>query len=424
MKLEATETASTSTSNSNISFKTSEEYRKEEALLLRRLKNLKTELKVEKDKGKKHAIKTEIKSVRKEIKTNHFKAHFLVSDDIKYSGPLSYRWLRVIAWIALAAAQVLVINKMYVSIFSEPFLNGFGNTIFSLFSDITTPLFLIATIATILSRNKSFKSVLLLYLGGALGLGLAFLLFFNRYIAGVVHVFDKTIDIGHFFADLLGTKVQFNIFVDLFLMTLFDFFISYTPKKFFRGKKIYIFRLFSILPLLIVCGSFVFKILISNGTINPPIQVYAFLTTKAPFVYLIFISLSLLMKNREKLFLKFGGTKQQWNIYSKTNRTSLRFSISISIILAIVSFLDFILVLVVSLLYSPSNIQAGMEFALRIGFGQCVGLFLAIPFIMLFSYTKSYKNTAIDVILPFIGIGLIALVQLEGSFQILMKLQK
>ncbi len=42
-----------------------------------------------------------------------------------------------------------------------------------------------------------------------------------------------------------------------------------------------------------------------------------------------------------------------------------------------------------------------------------------IPFILLFSYTKAHKNHLFDVLLPLIGLGLIFLVYVKGSFQVM-----
>lgn len=41
----------------------------------------------------------------------------------------------------------------------------------------------------------------------------------------------------------------FNIFIDLFLCTLFMYFLIAYPKRVFTGKKRYIFRSFALLPI-------------------------------------------------------------------------------------------------------------------------------------------------------------------------------
>ena len=40
-----------------------------------------------------------------------------------------------------------------------------------------------------------------------------------------------------------------------------------------------------------------------------------------------------------------------------------------------------------------------------------------IPFMLLFSYTRKYKNRLFDTVLPLCGIAAIALIYLEGSYQ-------
>ena len=69
-------------------------------------------------------------------------AKYTSTEDIKYRGPLSYRYLRVIAWIAFALAQLI---SLY-NVFSNPILDWkfLPNPVFqmlSIFADLGTPLF-------------------------------------------------------------------------------------------------------------------------------------------------------------------------------------------------------------------------------------------------------------------------------------------
>ena len=51
-----------------------------------------------------------------------------------------------------------------------------------------------------------------------------------------------------------------------------------------------------------------------------------------------------------------------------------------------------------------------------LGIGECSLLFLSIPFIMLFSYTKSHSDSY-DMIVPIAGIGITALGVLEVIYR-------
>ena len=54
-----------------------------------------------------------------------------------------------------------------------------------------------------------------------------------------------------------------------------------------------------------------------------------------------------------------------------------------------------------------------------LGFGQCVGLMIAIPAVLLFSYTKKEQYQQLDMLLPFVGIALILLIYVEGTYDII-----
>ena len=55
----------------------------------------------------------------KEKRNAKLVAKYTSTEDIKYRGPLSYRYLRMIAWIAFALAQLV---SLY-NIFSNPILD-------------------------------------------------------------------------------------------------------------------------------------------------------------------------------------------------------------------------------------------------------------------------------------------------------------
>lgn len=57
-------------------------------------------------------------------------------------------------------------------------------------------------------------------------------------------------------------------------------------------------------------------------------------------------------------------------------------------------------------------------YADALGIGQTMSMIFAIPFIMLYSYTRSHKNKTIDIAIPIASVALLALVYLEGIYQI------
>ena len=100
-----------------------------------------------------------------------------------------------------------------------------------------------------------------------------------------------------------GTLV-FNLFIDLFLCTLFLFFLNYEPKKYFQGRKKLLFRLFALLPILYELGALAIRICMVFAMIQPPDFIYPFLTTKPLMSFFLFVFLILGMKILEYRFRK------------------------------------------------------------------------------------------------------------------------
>ena len=210
------------------------------------------------------------------------------NNDIKYRGPLSYRHLRAAAWGCLILAHIGIIFNIIGKIDSN-----LGNDLFvareilRYFYGLMMPLFLIAAFAVILNGTLNFKNLLLFYGGLSVLFYVAFVFIHERYLVGT---FQNLFNLSYKQAtegidDLIRLFVKsdtltFNIFMDLFMCTSLAFFMIYKPKKLFRGKRIIIFRLLSILPILFEIGSFTLKFLSSLKLISLSAYVYPLLTTK------------------------------------------------------------------------------------------------------------------------------------------------
>ena len=57
-------------------------------------------------KDKKHLTRSE----KREIRKQKLKNRLIRPDDIKYQGPISYRVLRIIAWVLIALGQLAFLN--------------------------------------------------------------------------------------------------------------------------------------------------------------------------------------------------------------------------------------------------------------------------------------------------------------------------
>ena len=362
-------------------------------------------------------------------------------NDIKYKGVLSYRHIRIIGWLCLIVSQVSTILALAGNI--DP---GFKQsaqtaiTVLSVFGSLPIPLFLLANFSNILRNKENWRSLFILYGGGALGMYLLgnFVVFHYGY--RFINAFINTAtwgDAATLFGALLPalgkTGYTFNIFIDMLMCTLLFFFMNYNPKKVFTGKNVIWFRLLFILPVAYEVAGIVIKFLLGINRITIPSYVFFLLPSKPPLIFLAFVIIVLALKIGEIKFKKrHNGSEEEYQNHVATNAHSLKVSIIISIIFAIMAFLDVIVtigIVLESLFYAQAATTVEEEMQLiamtRInawsgaGFGGAFSLLLIIPLVLLFSYNKTHKNTKIDTLLPIAGIGLIALLYLEGIFQVI-----
>ena len=351
--------------------------------------------------------------------------------DIRYRGVLSYRALRIIAWLFFLASQAGVLIA-FAAKMDAGFAKQVGAwaTILPLLRNFMTPLFLMAAFATILNNSRKFSSLLLTYGGFAIVFYALFCLLHDRYMVGIMMVMgDMTREDAVGMVDSMITLLckngyfSFNIFIDLFICTLFTFFMVYRPKKVFVGKWLIVFRLFAILPFAYEIGSIVVKALASLGNIVMPTHVYPLLTTKPPMTFLVFVALTFFIKKREWLYRRNGKTHEEYQAFLGTNLNSLQFSTFVTIQFSVVAFLDVILAIIVSaaiaprFAYAEDALLASVTAVSSWGLGACLPLLLVTPFIMLFSYTRTHKDTKMDLIINLLGIIGLVLIYLEGLYQ-------
>lgn len=365
-------------------------------------------------------------------------------NDMKYRGPLSYRHLRIAGWAFMIIAQVATVLALVGKADPAHAPSQTMLSVFGMFKELMMPLLLLATFATILNGSKNFKSMLILYGGASVIFYLLFIIIHERYMAnslaavmGVDHATAvQTVDT--ILGLVSGTGfLAFNIFIDLFMCTLLAFFMLYRPKKVFVGKKLTIFRCMIALPILYEIASFTLKILAAYGTIVLTPYLYPLLTTKPPMTFFVFIALTVFLKVRESIYRKKGGTHEQYQAFLKTNANSWRFSSFTAKVLVIAGIIDTIVYFILTVVLLGAGIKGGLvmeneeqvttvmtliiEVLTKCGVGQCGGLIIIAPFILLFSYTRTHKNTKIDTLLPIIAIAIIAIMFIEGAYHFVLK---
>lgn len=355
------------------------------------------------------------------------------TNDIRYRGPLNYRHFRIAAWVFIALAQISVLIN--VAELLEPGsmtdLTALA-TVLSFLKDIATPLLLIANFAVILTARENYSKLLLRF--GILSFA-AFALFFllcERYAVGIISLAGTREKARATLEAALGGDgfFSFNIFLDLFLCTLVMFFLNYTPKKRFAGKKLPVFRLFALIPILYEAASVTLKILASFGKVRLPLYLFPLLTTKPPVEFVVFIALALFIKRRERKFLKQGKSMEEYHAFLDTKVNSWHFSVHAAVIMAVAAIVDFILATAMTAIYAiqyyntPDYTQAvtiGVMRALGCGIGASTVLIFVAPLMLLFSYTRKPRHPELDYLIPAGGVFLIVLVYLEGIYQTIIR---
>ena len=354
--------------------------------------------------------------------------------DIRYRGPLSYRTFKILGWICIALSQVVVLLTLEARL--DPSMADVlqtPTTVLNLLSNMALPFFLIANFALILNADEGYGRQLLRFGGIALAVVAGSVMLFQRYIVGSAAIFTESRQDAVAFLEMAfhmasGTGyLSYNLFIDLFLCTLLMFFLNYRPKRLFTGKLLGVFRAFAVLPIAYEIASITLKILAVEGKVFLPFILFPFLTVKPPMTFLVFLVLAFFIKNRERIFRKSGRTHEEYQAFLKTNRNSFQFSRFTAIILAVAGILDVIVMVIVQGILSnlvPEGVEMTEDMLqshlTALGLGESVLLLLLAPLMLLFSYTRTHKNKAPDIFIPFAGIALIVLVYIEGGYQFLL----
>lgn len=359
-------------------------------------------------------------------------------DDIKYRGPLSYRAFQIIGWICLVVTQAVVVITI-ASKANPDTANHYATMAegLSYIAAMSLPFLLLASFATMLNHNTSYHMQLLKNFGLMLALAALFYVGIYHYIAGSLSALDP--EPGHaerFIENMVYSRggtgfIAFNVFVDLFLCTLFLFFLCYRPRKLFQGKSVILLRLCAVLPVAYELACIWWKWYSAKGIAHIPVQLFPFLTVKPPMTFLVFIVLAIYIKLRERHFLKHGKTYEEYQAFLMTNRNSLHFAVFTAVLLLVAGLLDLFFFLDIASYEILSTLKLDKLGSINIfdpnlvlgatamGFGNAIQLLLMPPFVLLFSYTRTHKNKLIDIFIPIVGIVCILIVYLQGGYQVI-----
>lgn len=368
--------------------------------------------------------------------------HKKIDKDIKYRAPLSYRYLRVIGWIGMA---IMFISLSLTLAFKIRYMDGtidpnrmarqeIVTNILSYISALPLPLFLIANFAVILQQRGNYRKLIKYYGKLLLIVYIGFIIIYYHYVViflmrlGEMSFIDaRETSIAIFSALGKQNGLVVNVFIDLFCCVLIMLFIEYTPKKRFQGKKIILFRLLVLIPILYEIGSAVLMGLLGIHSVSwaftfslPP-EILPLLGKKPLGMIAGFVIICIYIKMREKKYLKRGGTEEGYYYYLRTNRNSFNFSLIMSLVFLVVAIVDILCVVIPGVVVYKNNpdpyyLESFLEVLSSFTIGRSACLILVIPFVLLFSYTKQHANPKPDKLLPIAGVGLVVFATIETLF--------
>lgn len=361
-------------------------------------------------------------------------------NDIRFKGVFSYRHFRIAGWVCMAMTVASILLGLGMKL-SPKITEKYStvHSVLSFFAELGVFLFLFANFAVIIDKKSSYKKLFIMYGALSAGFVLLFADVYYRFLGGVVGSIAEVTGENITTAELMnGGFKAFNVFLDMLLCTAVIFFIDYRPKKYFVGKKLYIFRAFAAIPILyeLVCILLKYFSTVEGLRLHP--MVSPFLTTKPVLCFLLFVRMAFYIKGTETKFLKHGKTLEDYDAFMKTNTNSFRFAKKFALMAFIYGLIDLAVVVIMVFLRlanagalealtdpGVNSAEAGqlldyvIEEAKSIGFGGASLMIVIAPFILFFSYTKNYKKSKVDTMIPVGAIAVIVLVGIEVFRKIL-----
>ncbi len=363
--------------------------------------------------------------------------------DIKYNPPLSYRHMRIFAWIMMILMMLSFVFSWIGNIYAKndtltaPANFTLAGDITGYFGQLAIPFFLLANFAVIISSRENIKKLVLFHGSMALLIIGLYILCYDRYVVGLGNMIFSFFGIPNgkiltdFFMRMYFTKyLSINVFIDLLMCSLMYLFLVYEPKRIKKEKLIY-YRLLIIIPILYELASMLVKGLSMGADLfTLPIEVIPLLSSKPIVTFLGFIAILVYYKYQKKIYLKLGGNPEQYEAYLDSRAHSFQLGVVIAITFAVAGIVDLIITaILMAVLASDSGIvlnsYGSFKQILNIvtpwGFGKGISLMVISPIALLFNYRKTYslKSAKYDSIIPLVGIVICALILLEGVYQTL-----
>lgn len=350
-------------------------------------------------------------------------------NDIKYRGPIGVYQMRALAWIFMAVSQFSIISNLafqYVGYGID--INSGPGIIISLIAELAIPCFLLGSFAYILQNRSRCINMLITYSLFAGAIAVLFILIVYHYGAGLAsrflgeNIFNSAGIVSSLLAKFNIKLVNFNVFIDLLLCTAFMFFMITEPPRFFRNGREKLFRICALIPIIYEVVIYIFIALSKLEIIEFPAFLYAIMPTKAPVMFLAFVIIVLSEFRLKKKYFKQGGDRKGYEEFLNTRMHSFKFAKFTAKTFAIVGFIDSLLAVVLVVMALEYENVVAMNILDIFKIGNSIGLLIIAPFILLFSYNKTYKNPYLNMVIPIAGIGLIVLTYVEFIYRTILYL--
>ena len=181
------------------------------------------------------------------------------------------------------------------------------------------------------------------------------------------------------------SRLNFNMFWDLFLYTTFFYFTCSHPKNLKAGRLL-LFRCGAALPAawMIISAFISGNIRMTSNQL--PAWFIATLSSRNLAALLVFFLMVLFVKFADVEYVDKHSNTEGWQEYLQSKNCSLQFSVYSSIVLLFVSLVDFLLGKI-----------PGMN---NWGVGESYYMWVAIPILLLYSFNRRPKHKILDAVVP------------------------
>jgi len=350
-----------------------------------------------------------------ELTEKQYKKYF------NYKPFLSPTTLKFIAIICLTLAQVTMIAFLIIVIppvemiyeleTTDDVLGILSSTFYAIQNKDTfltifkvgklcAPLLLVGLFSDLTVKKKNIGKKLVLY--GALSIVFYVGIIITRYALSDVlddliketalpDAFDDLVlkTLEQALSDIFSVYLQINVFIDLFMATLFYLFVVYVPKSEFWKKRKKLFRSFSSLPVLFIIASLVLGALNKSGVIFLPIYVTALLTYKGVAAHILFAAIVLFNKYRKKLYER-KNRELSYDDYEKTNRFIFMFSVFMAALVLLIAIVNYLLYKI--------GYELGITWILAMKFDNNIFYGFLAPVFLFYNYKTKFRFKYIKIL--------------------------